>query len=333
MKLKAQQLASQLKQPLLPAYLLSGDETLLVQESCDQIRQACREQGFTEREVYHVDNSFNWEDVLLSANSMSLFADRKLIELRFKSAKIGDAGSKALLTYLEQTNPDTLLLLIFPKLDSTIQRSKWYKAIEDAGATLAIWPIERHQLPRWIQNRLHQHGLNATDDAVNFLADNVEGNLLAAQQEIEKLRLLSHNERIDLATMTELVSNSSRYTIFNLVDRCLAGDCPAALRTLNGLKAEGTEATLVLWALSRELRTLHRLQSQLQQGQPLQQAMRNERIFDSRQQLIQHALRRQPIPKLERLLRKAREIDQSIKGIKTGSPWMLLEQLSLTFAR
>ncbi len=332
MKLKQpQQLSNNLQQGLQPIYLISGDETLLVQECCDQIRTACKEQGFTERETHHVDAKFNWDDVLLSSNSMSLFCDKKLIELHCKSEKIGDGGSKGLQALIQDPNPDTIFLVIMPKLAAAQQKSKWFKAVDALGVTLPIWPIDRANLPEWIKTRLHQHGLSATDDAVTFIADNVEGNLLAAQQEIEKLRLLAKSDKIDLQTVTEMVSNSSRYTVFNLTDKCLAGDISAAMRTLGGLKAEGTEPILILWSLTRELRVLHRIQTAQEQGQPMNQAMRNERIFDSRQGIVQRALGRLHKNKIEMLLRKARLIDQSVKGIKKDSPWVQLEQLTVNF--
>lgn len=331
MKLKQQQLSSNLQEGLQPIYLISGDETLLVQESCDLIRSKCKEQGFTERETHQIDAKFNWDEVLLSANTLSLFSDKKLVELHCQSEKIGDSGSKCLQALIHELNPDTIFLVIMPKLASAQQQSKWFKAVDAAGITLPIWPIDRANLPSWIQNRLHQYGLNASNDAVNFIADNVEGNLLAAKQEIEKLRLLVKTDTLDLETVTEMVSNSSRYTIFNLTDKCLAGDLTAALRTLGGLKSEGTEAIRVLWILTHELRVLHRLQTAQQQGQPLTQAMRSERIFDSRQNMIQSALRRLSKSRIETLLRKSRLIDQSIKGIKKESPWMLLEQLIVNF--
>lgn len=332
MKIKQQQLSNQLKQGLAPIYLVSGDESLLVQESADEIRECCRNQGFTEREVHHIDNSFNWEDLLLSSNSMSLFADRKLIECQFKSTKLGDAGSKAVQRLLEEPNPDVVFLFIMPKLDASTQRGKWYKAVEKTGISLPLWPIERYQLPRWIQTRMQQYGLQANDDAVNFLADNVEGNLLAAKQEIEKLRLLANDQIIDLEKMTELTSNSSRYTVFNLTDRCLSADSKAALKTLYGLRNEGIDATVILWALAREVRTLHRLQTAQQQGQPLGQIMKAERIFESRQRLVQAAMQRLNLNILNQLLRKSRQIDQSIKGLSDDSQWLLLEQLVLRFS-
>lgn len=329
MKLKSQQLSSNLNQ-LAPFYLISGDETLLVEESCDLIRKACRDQGFMERELFHIEgNNAPWDDVLASANSLSLFSDRKLIELRCKSNKIGDAGSKAVKKYFENINPDLTILMIMPKLEGSQNKSKWVQAIEQHGINCPHWPIERHQLPGWINDRLQQHSLTASADAVQFLADNVEGNLLAAKQEVEKLALLAKKTTIDLEAMTDLVSNSSRYTVFNYIDRLLAGDKKAALRTLQGLKAEGSETTLLVWALAREIRSLYRIQKSVNNGNPMQQAMRNERVFESRKRLVENACKRCNLAKLEKALRQLRVIDQSIKGIQNHSPWLQVEKLTL----
>ena len=334
MNLNLTQLANHLQQGLKPVYLVSGDEPLLIQECCDMIRSTSKEQGFIEREVFDIDSRFKWDNVLNSLSSMSLFADRKLLELRFSSSKIGDEGSKGVQAIMDNLNPDTLILVSMPKIDKTTQKSKWFKAIDNIGISVQVWPVERNNLPRWIQGRLQERGLNASPDALQCLTDNVEGNLLAAQQEIEKLELLVGDKRtIDLETMTKLVSNSSRYTIFNLTDRCLAGDTDTALRTFNGLRAEGTEAPVMLWSLTRELRVLHRIQSAIAQGTSPFNAMQSERIFQNRQNLIQNALNRLPLRKIEKMLVKARLIDQSIKGQANESPWLLLEQLTLAFAR
>lgn len=335
MNLNLQQLGNHLQQGLKNIYLFSGDEILLLQESSDALRTTCKQHGFTEREVFDIDAKFDWSCILQSLNSMSLFADRKLLEIRFKTSKIGDDGSKGLLSVLADINPDIVILVTMPKIDKATQGSKWHKAIDSAGITMQVWPIERSQLPRWIQGRMQQYGLNASIDALQFLADNVEGNLLAAQQEIEKLHLLSNNETIDLESMTMMVCNSSRYTVFNLTDRCLAGDITAAMRTLNGLKAEDDTAKNLLPILgfvTRELRTLHRLHTAQEQGTSLFQAMQNERIFQARQTLVQNAIHRLNRNKIEKLLIKARLIDQSIKGITKDSPWLHLEQLTLGFA-
>ena len=334
MKLNPEQLSKQLQQGLKPIYLFSGDETLLLQEACDSLRAAAKQQGFIERECHYAENiHFNWDDVFHSVNSMSLFAERKLLEIHFKSAKVGDSGSKAIQALLKDLNPDILLLLIMPKLDSASTRSKWYKAIEAAGASCQVWPVERPHLPRWIQSRLQQRGLSASDEAVEFLADNVEGNLLAAQQEIEKLCLLNTDKALDLQTMTAMISNSSRYTVFNFTDRCLAGDAQTALKTLYGLKAEGNDALSIIALLNYNLRILHRLHHAQSQGESLHQAMRSERIFESRQRLMQSALGRLSPKKLEAMLCRTRLIDQSVKGLKQEPPWLLLEQITMGFCR
>ena len=330
MKIQPAQLSSQISKQVQPIFLMSGDEILLLEETCDIIRKYCKHQGYSEREVFHLDaNNKPWDDMLASANSMSLFSDKKLIEIRCKTNKIGDRGSKAINAYLSNINPDCIILIIMPKLDSAQNKSKWVKAIEAHGIHCQHWPIERHQLPQFISQRLQQHGLKADSEAINFLADNVEGNLLAAKQEIEKLALLVDDTVIDLPKMIKLSSNSSRYTVFNYVDRCLQGDKKAALNTLQGLKSEGCETTLVLWAISRELRTLYRLAKAQQEGMNINAAMRNERIFESRKSIIEMACQRLSTHRIERSLRQLRQVDQSIKGIKDFSPWIQLEQLTL----
>ncbi|CAA0097928.1 DNA polymerase III subunit delta [BD1-7 clade bacterium] len=333
MKIQANQLRKSLKQQLAPIYLVSGDETLIVEQCCDDIRKACRDSGFQEREVHHLESGFSWDDFVQSANSMSLFADRKLMELRCKTTKLGDVGSKAIVRYLDQINPDTIVCIVMPKLDASTQRGKWYKTIESAGVSIPVWPVERQQMPGWIQQRLVEKGIQATDDAVTFLADNVEGNLLAASQEVEKLSLMDLSGTIDLETMSDAVSNMSRYTVFNLVDRCLAGDIRASLKTLNGLRGEGVEPTLVLWSLSRELRVLHNLQDLVKDGQTIDLAMKNQRIFKNRLNVTRHATQRLSLAKIQQLLRFCRNIDQVIKGQASGNIWMMLEQLTLQTSR
>ncbi|MCK5880740.1 MAG: DNA polymerase III subunit delta, partial [Sinobacterium sp.] len=333
MKLKPEQLQQNLKQgQLSPLYFISGDETLLTQEACDSVRMAARKLGFLERELFHLDTAnASWHDVLQEANSLSLFSDKKIIEVRCKSNKLGDNGSKAIQAYLDKPNTDNLLLITTPKLESAQSRSKWVKAIEASAVHVQVWPIDRQQLPRWILSKMQQQGLQASPEAIEFLADNVEGNLLAAKQEIDKLSLIISKERakqvIDIEEMSSLISSSSRYTVFNLCDRCLSGDLSASLKTLYGLRNEGGEPTLILWSLTRELRTLHKFSSAVANGQHSDQAMRELRIFQNKQRITQQASKRLSIRKIEMLLRSSRQIDQTIKGTKPGSPWLLLEQL------
>lgn len=333
MKINHDQLPGQLQRGLLPLYVITGDEPLLIQESVQQIREHARSQGFAMRETYHIENRFNWQDVLMSANSLSLFADRKLIELHFRNGKFNEADTNALNELVSFLNPDLLAIITLPRLESGVNKNKLWKRLDDTGATITIWPVERHNMPRWIQQRLQQHQLNATPEAIQFLADNTEGNLLAAKQEIEKLYLLADQSTIDLETMAQIVSNSSRYTVFNYVDRCLAGDGVQAIKTLQGLRSEGNDATLILWGISRELRLLHRLQFAESQGTPISQALRNERVPDMRHRLIQQAYSRVNKTVLNRLFEKARIIDSCIKGLKNDSPWLHFEQLTLTLCQ
>lgn len=326
MRLRPEQLTQHLNKDLLPIYIISGDETLLVQESCDAIRAQCRQQNFN-REVLHVEASFDWQQLLSSANALSLFSERKLIELRLPTGKPGDAGGKALIQYASIASPDNVLLIICNKLESASTRTKWYKTIEEAGASIQIWPIDAQQLPRWIEKRLKQSGIKADSQAIQLLASRVEGNLLAAAQEIDKLRLYTESDIIDADTVISAVADNARYDVFGLVDRALQGDIAGGLKMLRGLKAEGTQVPVILWALSRELRTLSLCAEQLQQGNGIERVLQNQRIWDKRKALIKSSLKRLTAKHLRSLIILASKIDQSAKGMDTQNCWNLLECL------
>lgn len=331
MRIRVDQLQQQLKKQLLPIYIVSGDEPLLIQEAADMIRAACRTNGFSDREVMHVDNSFNWQDLLASNSAMSLFSDRKLIELRMPTGKPGD-GSKALIEYASNASTDNLLLIICNKLESSSTRSKWYKAIEDAGASVQVWPIDAKQLPHWIEQRLAGAGLTASTDAVQLIADRVEGNLLAASQEIEKLKLYTDGDQIDAETVTAAVADNARYNVFGLVDRAMEGDAAGSIKMLQGLKSEGSQPTVVLWALAREIRTLSLCAEQIEAGNGLDRVLQNNRVWDKRKPITKTALKRLRAKRLSRLLQLANKIDQSIKGMDNGNPWDLMEQLVMAMS-
>ncbi|MYM64653.1 DNA polymerase III subunit delta [Pseudomaricurvus sp. HS19] len=331
-KLRPDQLAAALKRQLAPVYLVCGDEPLLAQETCDQIRQQARANGFSERELYHADAGFDWEGLLTAANSLSLFAERKILELRIDNGKPGDKGSKALLEYCSNPSEDNLLLVVTPKLDGSAQRSKWFKAIESCGDVVQIWPIAGPQLPRWIEQRIQQAGLRADRHAVELLAARTEGNLLAAVQEIEKLKLLATDNFITAETVAGSVADSARYDVFSLIDRALHGDARGAVRTLQGLRGEGTDATVILWALAREIRTLNQILLQQQQGQPFDRAAQSQGVWDKRKPLVRGALQRLRLPQLNTLLRKANAIDKSIKGLRDADPWDELMDLTLNLS-
>lgn len=328
MRLRPDQLAQSLSKGLQAIYIVSGDETLLIQECCDAIRGHCRQQGFS-REILTVDTSFDWSELTASSSAMSLFAERKLIELRIPSGKPGKEGSEALRHYTENLSPDNVLLIVSGKIDSASTRSKWYKTIETAGAAIQVWPISPKDMPRWIHNRLSSAGFTADQAAVQMLAERVEGNLLAAVQEIEKLRLFVEGNTIDINTIASAVSSSARYDVFGLVDTALDGDNSACIRMLSGLKAEGVEPPILLWALSRELRTLYHCQEQINQGNGIDRVLQNQRVWDKRKGLIKAALQRLKLNDLNKLIKHCAQIDLTIKGVTTGNSWDLLEQLVL----
>ncbi|MCV6626174.1 MAG: DNA polymerase III subunit delta [Cellvibrionaceae bacterium] len=328
-KLRPEQLAASVKKGLQSIYIISGDEPLLVQEACDGLRQAAKEQGFSEREVHHVERSFDWNQLLEGANALSLFAEKKLIELNIPSGKPGTEGSKALQAYCDNINPDNLLLIISSKLDQNQQRSKWFKALEKHGPSVQVWPIKAAQLPHWVNQRLNQAGLNADPQAVEILCARVEGNLLAAAQEIEKLKLLAEDGFISQELMNSVVANSARYDIFDLADKALMGDAQACVRTLQGLKAEGTDAIPILWALAREVRSLNQIAHAQSQGQSFDWAAKNAGVWDKRRPMVQAALRRLSPPQLELLLRQANGIDKAAKGMRKADAWSELLDLCL----
>lgn len=331
-KLRPEQLGQALSKNIAPIYCVSGEELLLVQEACDAIRQAARKAGFSERELYHCDASFDWGQVLTAANSLSLFAEKKIIELRLPTGKPGDKGGKVLQEYAQSPAPDNLLLIVTEKLDGATQKSKWFKAIEDVGVHIQVWPITGPQLPRWIGQRLQQAGLHADSSAIDLLAGRVEGNLLAAAQEIEKLKLLTSDKVISYELMASAVADSARYDVFGLVDKALHGDVRAAVKTLQGLKTEGTEPINILWALTRDIRHLVQISLSTSQGKSFELAARQAGVWDKRQPLIRAALQRLKPAQVQQLLRKANGIDKAIKGMRNAEPWDELLDLTLNIA-
>lgn len=325
MKLNAAQLPRQLKEGLAPVYVVSGDDPLLTGEAEDLIRKACRAAGAEERQVFHVDRSFDWSQLYEASHSLSLFAQQRLLELRLPSGKPGDTGAKALLGYLEQPPDDTTLLVSLPKLDGTSMRSKWAKALVEHTDSrfVQIWPIEAHQLPNWMRDRLAAAGIQATPDALELLSARVEGNLLAAAQEIEKLKLFSSSGTLELDTVQQVVADSARFDVFNLSDAMLLGKPQQALRILQGLKGEGVEAPVVLWALTRELRTLASMAQDTARGIPLEKVFSSQRppVWDKRKPVMKGALERHPASAWERWLGEAQTVDEQIKGQALGSPW------------
>lgn len=329
MQIKPEQLNAQLKQGLAPIYFVSGDEALLVQEACDAIRAAARQAGCSEREVHHVENGFDWQGFLQSGDAMSLFADRKLIELRLPTGKPGDAGSKALQAYAERLSEDNILLVISGKLEGSARNSKWYKALDKAGAVVTIWPMDLKQLPGWAMRRMKEKGLQPSREAVALLVERVEGNLLACAQEIEKLLLLHGAGPVDVDQVAASVADSSRFDIYKLVDGALQGDAVRTTRIVNGLKGEGVEPVLVLWALSREIRAMAGMAFELSQGARGEQVLAKQRVWEKRKPLVRVGLKRHSLAHWQAMLDCCAEIDAMIKGGRTGNVWDELLELSL----
>ena len=331
MKVYPDKLAARLKKDASPIYIVSGDEPLLVQEACDLIRHELGSRGISERDLFHVEGSFDWNSLLYSANSMSLFAEQKLIEIRMPSGKPGDQGSKVLKELAGQLNDDTLLLVL-PRLDQASQRTKWFKSLEADGVFVQVWPIEAKQLPRWLDGRFRRVGLKATREAVQIMAERIEGNLLAAVQEIERLKLVVSDQRVDVQDVTESVADSARFDVFKLVDAALVGDVSRCVRMAEGLKSEGAEILFLVNMLSRELRALEAMQMEIVQGGARQAVFKKYRIWDKRAPGVQACLDRHEVGSLRELQGRAGVIDRMVKGVHPGDPWRELQGLILTIA-
>ena len=333
MKLTFPQLEQQLTKTLAPIYLIHSDELLLVMEAVDLIRAASRKAGFTERTSLPIEKGTDWGKLLHEeAHTLSLFASKRLLELHLGETRPTAATAKLLQELTAKPPSDTVLLITSNKLDTKSEQTVWYKSVDKIGVTLPIWPIPAAQLPAWIMQRAKKSGLTITADAAKLLAQQVEGNLLAAAQEIEKLSLLDTHEVIDVNTITSAVTDSSRFDIFTLVDCALGGDAARALRILKNLQAEAEEPVLVLWALARELRTQASLQQQVQQGVNLASLFSKYRIFEKRQPGVRQFLRLHNLASCQQLLSKCAGIDRIIKGAASGNVWDALQQLTLHMA-
>jgi len=337
MQLRPDALDAHLAKSLAPLYVITSDEHLLALEAADKIRRTARSQGFSEREVLVVERSFKWGELLAANQSQSLFGDRKLIELRIPTGKPGKDGGQALQEYVSALNPDNVTLIALPKLDWATQKTAWVAALQQAGVYIDIPLVERAQLPAWIGNRLAAQGQSADKQSIDFIADRVEGNLLAAHQEIQKLALLHPQGKLSFEQVQDAVLNVARYDVFKLNEAMLAGDAARLARMLEGLKGEGEALPLVLWAMAEEIRTLLKLRVGVAQGKALGMLMKEYRIWGPRERLMEPALRRLKPAALEAALQEAAQIDKMVKGLRAkafaGDAWDALLQLGLKIAR
>jgi DNA polymerase-3 subunit delta len=320
---------------------LHGDEALLVQEAADAIRAAARQQGYTERSVHVVSGAhFDWSEVLAAGGSMSLFAERQILEIRVPTGKPGKEGSPMIqqLAQSAEGNDSTLTLFILPRLDSATKKGAWFGALEQFGVSLQIDSLDRAQLPQWIAQRLklqNQSVASGQDgqNCLQFFADRVEGNLLAAHQEIQKLALLYPAGELTQAQVESAVSNVARYDVFKLSEAVLAGQVARVQRMLDGLQAEGEAAVLVHYTLAEDIRALKRVKDAMAEGRPLPMALREQRIWGAREKLFERVLPKLSTARLAQLLKNAHQVDGIVKGLKVADwptdPWQALQRLAL----
>jgi DNA polymerase-3 subunit delta len=341
MQLKGDALAALLArsargQALPPLMVVASDEALLALEAQDAIRATARAQGYTEREVLHADARFDWSKLAAAAGGLSLFGDRKLIELRLPSGKPGTAGANALEAHAATVGDGVLTLIALPKLERRAREARWATALERAGVWLDIDVVERVRLPHWIGERLARQQQRASSEALEFIADRVEGNLLAAHQEIAKLGLLYPAGELTLAQVADSVLNVARYDVFQLPLAMLAGDAQRIRKTMAGLEAEGEAIPLILWAITEELRMLVRVKSAVQQGCPFAATAREHRLWGPRERLVERLLPRLQLPALGRALERAAQVDRMVKGLRAprsdSSAWLELTDLALGLA-
>ncbi|WP_174875039.1 DNA polymerase III subunit delta [Vogesella oryzae] len=314
-------------------YLVYGEETLLALEAADSIRAAARAAGYLEREVLTVEGAgFDWSQLRDAMSSVSLFASLKLLEIRIPGGKPGTEGGEALQQLAANPPDDTVTLIQLPKLDKTQQKSKWFTALEKAAVLVEARPVGRNDLPAWIARRLKLQGQTLSHEAATFFADRVEGNLLAAKQEIDKLALLHPPGELTLAQLREAVANVARFDVFHLSESWLSGDVARATRMLDGLEAEGEAPVLVLWSFTEDVRMLIRLGRGLQEGRSVRDMAGELRLWGDKQRVAEPALKRIGGKQLMAALAECARIDRQIKGVEPGEPWHSLKRLAARLA-
>jgi len=345
MQLALSQLSAHLQKGLRSLYVMHGDEPLMQQEAADAVRTAARAQGFTERSVHTVSGAhFDWSEVLAAGGSLSLFADKQIVEVRIPSGKPGKEGSTALqqLAASAQGNDSTLTLLLLPKLDAATRKGAWFEALENAGVSLQIDVVERSALPQWIAQRLQLQGQNVAageegQRSLQFFADRVEGNLLAAHQEIQKLGLLHPPGELSQAQIESAVVNVARYDVFKLSEAVLSGQVARVQRMLDGLQAEGEAAVLVHYTLAEDIRALKRVKDAIANGKPMPMALREQRVWGPRERLFERVLPRMSEARLNGLLQAAHQVDGIVKGLKVPDwphdAWQALHRLAVRLSR
>ena len=332
MLLKGDQLTAHLERELRPLYILYGDEPLLVLEAADQIRAKSRQQGYSEREVLTVLPQFDWGQLLAAGGNMSLFGDKKLIDLRIPTGKPGKDGSAALQQWCQNLSLDNMLLITLPEMNWQDEKAVWFTTLVNAGVAIKLMAPPLAELPGWLAGRLRRQQQSADLESLKFIAERVEGNLLAAHQEIQKLGLLYPAGQLSAAQIREAVLNVARYDIDGLREALLVGDLARIKRTLDGLMQEGEAPPLVLWAMSEEIRALTTIRMGIDAGKPADLMLKEAKVWGPRQMPVKKALQRLSTVALEAALKHAGQIDRLAKGIGQGNIWEEFLRLGMRLA-
>ena len=333
MRIDSEQLPQHLKRGLASLYVVFGEELLLALEAADRIRAAAAKAGHEERKVFIVDAAFDWQALLMASNNLSLFAPKRLLDLRIPSGKPGKDGGEMLARLAEDPPPDAVTLITLPDLDRQSQGSKWFQALESRASVVYAAAITRDRLPKWIEQRLGLQDQRASAETLEFLADRVEGNLMAAHQEVQKLALLFPAGELPFEEVKQAVLDVARFDVFDIGGALLRGEPRHFVRMMDGLRGEGAPLPLVLWVMAEEVRTLARVKNLQDTGMAVGQAMRELRIWGPRQQLLPPALKRTGRAQLMEILAGAAEADRMIKGLSAGDPWDTLLRLGLALCR
>lgn len=333
MRLRPEQLPAHLeKSPLAPVYCVSGDEPLQLLEAEDAIRRGAREEGIEERIVFQVDRGFDWNRLLQESASLSLFASRRLIELRLGGQKPGKPGGEALTAWAEQANREDILLITTARLDGQTQKAHWFKALEKAGVIIQVWPVDAARLPDWIRQRLQAMGKTMDHDAAELIAQRTEGNLLAARQELEKLCLLLDKNDIHLDDVMHSVVDSARHDVFDLIECVLLGKTGRTAAMLRGMKKEGTEPLSLFGALMWEIRRICAMARAIEEGNAREQVFSQYRVWPQRKKALTAVLQRFSTAEFDRLLVIAASVDRALKGGARDDPWHALEDFMFHIA-
>ena len=329
MNVRPDQLQSMIAKTIYPVYMVSGDEPLQQMESLDLIRSFLRQQDYSEREVLDVDAQFDWLSLMEEAASMSLFATRRIVELRLPSAKPGRQGSQVLKDYLKQPPEDTVLIINAGKIDGNAKKSAWYKAVEQSGLLVQCWPVAVEKLSYWLKQRFKLRDMDADNEVLAYISQHVEGNLLAADQEIEKLCLLLGPGKVTYADVAETVSSQSRYSVFELVDMLLVGNTKRVVRIVAGLKAEGVVPVVVNWALAKDIRLLSQAAVDVSSADYL---LKRSGVWQSRVTMFKSCLSRHPQRMFQVMLKRCAYIDAASKGVIDANVWDEIESLCVRLA-